>query len=82
MNSVMGIGDNIILMKDGYARPTGRDALGWLLEMLPVLAMAHERGVVHRDLKPANVLFDESGVPKLVDFGLAGAESPTNAGTR
>lgn len=37
------------------------------------LAHAHERGVVHRDIKPHNILLDESGAPKLTDFGIARA---------
>ena len=33
---------------------------------------AHERGVIHRDIKPQNIMIDEeSGEPKVLDFGLA-----------
>src|SRR5262249_25383701 len=34
---------------------------------------AHQQGVIHRDLKPANILVEDSGQPKVLDFGVAHA---------
>ncbi len=39
--------------------------------VLSALGEAHRHGVLHRDIKPANVLFDDAGVARLADFGVA-----------
>ena len=52
------------------ARPS--EILRHMVPLADALAYAHQQGVIHRDLKPPNVLIDESGNPRLVDFGIAG----------
>ncbi len=40
---------------------------------------AHRKLVLHRDIKPGNVLVDETGTPKLLDFGIAKLLEPSSA---
>jgi eukaryotic-like serine/threonine-protein kinase len=53
--------------------PDARAHLELIVRVCDAVQHAHEQGVIHRDLKPANILVDESGQPKLVDFGVAHA---------
>ena len=52
------------------ARPA--EILRHIIPLADALAYAHTQGVIHRDLKPPNILIDQSGSPRLVDFGIAG----------
>ena len=40
-------------------------------EVCAAVQYAHQNLVVHRDLKPSNILVTRSGVPRLLDFGIA-----------
>ncbi len=50
-----------------------RARLELLAKICDAVQHAHQKGVIHRDLKPANILVDQSGQPKILDFGVARA---------
>jgi serine/threonine-protein kinase len=50
-------------------------ALDYVSQALAGLDFAHSHGVVHRDIKPANMMLTQSGIVKLMDFGIAKATS-------
>src|SRR5262245_4951460 len=57
---------------DVYAsRILVRDRLILFLRVCDAVSYAHRHLVIHRDLKPSNILVDVSGLPKLLDFGIA-----------
>jgi hypothetical protein len=48
-----------------------RQRLELMVKVCDAVHHAHQRGLIHRDLKPANILVDETGQPKILDFGVA-----------
>ncbi len=53
-----------------------------LEEVTNGLAYAHRKGYIHRDIKPANILFRDTGIAVLSDFGLAKLQNSSGELTR
>ncbi len=48
-------------------------ATGYAIDICVGMTVAHQQGIIHRDLKPANILINDTGLLKIVDFGVAAA---------
>lgn len=75
-------------LDDRLQRPMGDEERERIvLQLVDVVAFAHERSIIHRDIKPGNILVRSDGSVKLLDFGIAKelkteTYSATSAGTK
>ncbi len=55
-----------------------RESLEIICKVLHILQFAHNKRIFHRDIKPSNIMIDNQGKVKVIDFGIAKAETDPN----
>ena len=73
---VMELLDGVTLAERAKQQPfDANELLAIARQVADALAAAHERGIIHRDIKPSNVMVTSGLKAKIVDFGVARAET-------
>jgi len=65
-----------LITRQGMPPP---EVLRYAVQIASALSVAHAAGIVHRDLKPGNIMVADSGLVKVLDFGLAKLTENTTA---
>jgi serine/threonine-protein kinase len=54
------------------------EAIGYAEGVLTALEFSHRAGIIHRDIKSANIMITDTGLVKVMDFGIARAISESS----
>jgi serine/threonine-protein kinase len=54
------------------------EAIGYAEGVLTALEFSHRGGIIHRDIKSANIMITDTGLVKVMDFGIARAISESS----
>ncbi len=54
------------------------EAVSIICKVLETLEAAHKKGIFHRDIKPTNIMLKDGKYVRVIDFGIAKAQSDTN----
>ena len=55
------------------------EAIGYAEGILTALEFSHKAGIIHRDIKSANIMITDTGLVKVMDFGIARTMSDGSA---
>jgi serine/threonine-protein kinase len=79
-NSIIGIVEEYVSGNDlthySETQPNLDEYLKTLYQIACGIADIHSCNMIHRDIKPNNIKFNEEGILKIFDFGIASAASP------
>ncbi len=64
-------GQTLASLLEGSGALQLKRAVEIMVSVLRALSSAQELGIVHRDLKPENIFLTDSGIVKVLDFGIA-----------
>jgi len=75
-------GDTLLGLIEKHGDLNSLKGVEYLITVCETLDFVREKNIVHRDIKPGNIMINYEDVVKVVDFGVAKVNDPSNQGTK